>query len=330
MNRPDNSMIEVTQAQAVPAMQLIEQGDPSDDARAFRRCLGQYPTGVTVITARRGDKLVGMAVNSFAAVSLDPPLVLWSLRRESRSVDDFLEVEHFAVNILAADQVQVSQWFGAAHPERFELARWQSSPHGVPLLEGVIGHLECRRVMVHEGGDHLILIGHVERYARFEGEPLLFTQGQYAVAQNHPCLTAGSTAAVTTPVSNVSEPSFLRVLSLTNQRMSALFEEHRLALGVNPASSRVLNRLHEDACDLDALERSTYLGRLAIEDALAELMTQQLVLKAGSLFMLTPSGREKSEMVTKRAMDFSAEKLTGIAESDIAAARRVLRALLQK
>ena len=170
----------------VSGHRVIEQGDPAADGRAFRRCLGQYPTGVTVITAQNGEQLVGMAVNSFAAVSLDPPLVLWSIRRESKSARDFLEASHFAVNILAADQVEVSQRFGAGDPERFQRTPWSRGVSGAPLLSQAIAHLECKRTVVHEGGDHMILVGQVERYARFDGEPLLFSQGQYAVAQTHP------------------------------------------------------------------------------------------------------------------------------------------------
>jgi len=156
-------------ATIVADLRAVEEGDPAGDSRAFRRCLGQYPTGVTVITACHGDELVGMAVNSFAAVSLEPPLVLWSIRRESKSLAAFLGASHFAVNILAADQVQASHWFGAGHPDRFQLVPWHAGASGAPLLDGALAHLECRRVQLDEGGDHLILRGHGERCARFAG-----------------------------------------------------------------------------------------------------------------------------------------------------------------
>lgn len=161
----------------------IDPGDPALDAQAFRRCLGQYPTGVTIITACHGGQLLGMAVNSFAAVSLAPPLVLWSIRRESRSAQAFLEAGHFAVSILADHQVDVSQAFGAAAPDRFEQVAWTPGLEGAPLIEGAIAHLECRTDIVHDGGDHHILIGRVVRQQRFEGAPLVFAQGQYAATQ---------------------------------------------------------------------------------------------------------------------------------------------------
>ncbi|WP_233873618.1 flavin reductase family protein [Paraburkholderia adhaesiva] len=159
---------------------LLGGGNPVEDTRAFRRCLGQYPTGVTVVTARHEGELVGMTVNSFASVSLDPPLILWSIRRESRSVEAFTGAQHFVVNVLADDQVPVSQWFATAHPERFELAPWSEGVGGAPLLDGAVVQLECERVAVHEAGDHLILIGEVKQYAHFDGKPLAFSNGGYA------------------------------------------------------------------------------------------------------------------------------------------------------
>lgn len=317
-----------------PARAPLEQGDPAADARAFRRCLGQYPTGVTVVTAQSGQQVLGMAVNSFAAVSLDPPLVLWSIRRESRSADDFLKAGHFAVNVLAADQVEVSQRFGSGDPERFTRTAWQPGLSGAPLLDGAIAHLECRTTVVHEGGDHLILVGQVLRYARFEGEPLVFSQGQYAVAQSPPCLVAASPvqAAEQAGSGQPADPaSFLRILSLAHQRMSSQFEAHRQVLGVTPASTRVLHRLYLSPCEIEVLERATYLGQAAFEDALADLVASgDVVRRADGLLELTPAGRLKSEAVAQRSHQFTEEKLQGIAAADVMAARRVLLALQDK
>jgi flavin reductase (DIM6/NTAB) family NADH-FMN oxidoreductase RutF/DNA-binding MarR family transcriptional regulator len=310
---------------------LVEQGDPAADNRAFRRCLGLYPTGVTVVTARHGDRLIGMAVNSFAAVSLDPPLVLWSIRRESRSLPDFLEASHFGINILAHDQVETSQLFGAGHPERFSQTPWQPGVSGVPLLERALGHLECRRTLVYEGGDHLILVGQVERYARFEGEPLLFSQGQYAVSQTHPQMAVKSATAPVAAAAGVRQSSFLKVLSETHQRMSSLFDEHRKALGVTQASTRILTRLDESPSGLEELERATYLGKHALDDSLADLVAEGCVrLDTSGVLHLTDKGRLKREAVAERSAQFTQEKLQGITEEDVSVAQRVLLALQLK
>lgn len=198
-----------------------EQGDPALDTRAFRRSLGQYPTGVTVIAARDGAELLGMAVNSFAAVSLEPPLVLWSIRRASRSAAAFLRCGHFAVSILADDQIEVAQRFGAGAPDRFEQVCWRSGLGGAPLIDGAIAHLECRLATTHDGGDHHVLIGEVLRHTRLPGEPLVFAQGQYAVTQNHPQLsTLAPNSGDPVDVQAPPPPGFLRQLSVAGQRLS--------------------------------------------------------------------------------------------------------------
>lgn len=308
---------------------LLEQGEPLTDGRAFRRCLGQYPTGVSIITAQHGDKRVGMAVNSFAAVSLDPALVLWSIRCESASAATFMEASHFAVSVLAAAQVEVSQLFGASHEERFERVPWVAGAGGAPLIKGAIAHLECRLVKVYEGGDHWILIGQVEHYARFAGEPLVFAQGQYAVSQNHPHLASADPQANLTQACG-DQLLFTSLLTNANLNMSNLFQAHRLALDVTRATARIINLLAQSPMTIDELEHHTLLGRGATEDALGELLKQKLVALGTGDYALTAAGLLKHSALVQRAQEFTTEQLRGISESDIAAARRVLNALSGK
>ena len=164
----------------------IEAGDPAADGRAFRRCLGQFATGVTVMTAQHGQDRAGMAVNSFAALSLEPPLVLWSIRRNSGSLPVFVGASHFAVNVLAGDQMEVANLFATPGIDKFATATWSPGCTGSPVLAGTIATMECAREQVLEGGDHLIVIGRVLHFARYGGEPLLFAQGRYALGQDHP------------------------------------------------------------------------------------------------------------------------------------------------
>jgi flavin reductase (DIM6/NTAB) family NADH-FMN oxidoreductase RutF/DNA-binding MarR family transcriptional regulator len=306
---------------------VLEQGEPLADGRAFRRCLGQYPTGVSIITAQHGETRVGMAVNSFAAVSLDPALVLWSIRCESGSAPTFMAASHFAISVLAADQVEVSQLFGSGHEQRFELAPWVAGAGGAPLIKGAIAHLECRLVKVYEGGDHWILIGQVEQYTRFAGEPLVFAQGQYAVTQNHPQL-ANAAQQASAPQPSREDPLFTSLLSSVSQHMSHLFQAHRQALGVTRATSRVLNFLSQGAASIDALEHDSLLGRGAIEDALNDLAQQGYVETNAGEYALTASGLEKRCALVARAREFTEQQLAAISDADIAAAKRVMHALL--
>jgi flavin reductase (DIM6/NTAB) family NADH-FMN oxidoreductase RutF len=164
----------------------IEAGDPATDGRLFRRCLGQYGTGIAIITTETEGRRAAVTVNSFASVSLDPPLVLWSISHTSRSYPLFKNGGRFAVSILASTQMNVSRHFANKVEDKFADAVWSPGEFGCPLIDGCVAHFECETYSQVEGGDHTILIGLVRRARRFEGEPLLFAQGQYNVADSHP------------------------------------------------------------------------------------------------------------------------------------------------
>jgi len=161
---------------------------PSVDARALRRCLGQFGTGVTVITARVGAERVGVTANSFSSMSLDPPLVLWSIKRTSRSFEAFQAAEHFAVNILSSEQVAIAQAFSGSAADKFSGVDWTAGKTGAPVILGTIATIECRVQLRHDGGDHVVLIGYADDFRQSHGEALLFCQGRYAVAIDHPQL----------------------------------------------------------------------------------------------------------------------------------------------
>lgn len=152
----------------------------------FRRCLSEFATGVTVITTQVDGEPFGMTSNSFASVSLDPPLILWSIRRESTSFEAFRSCEHFAVNILADNQIHLSQRFAKSGPEKFSDVAWKAGVGGAPLLDDVVAQFECRAYSAFDGGDHVILVGEVLGSQRFSKQPLLFSKGRYAVAADHP------------------------------------------------------------------------------------------------------------------------------------------------
>jgi flavin reductase (DIM6/NTAB) family NADH-FMN oxidoreductase RutF len=157
------------------------------DRRDYRRALGQFATGVTVVTARAADgRRLGVTVNSFSSVSLDPPLILWSLSRNTPSFLDFSTVTHFAVNVLEARQHHLSRQFSTPLADKFAGIEFAEGPSGLPLLNGVIAQFVCRKVRQYDGGDHIILIGEVEQYKTSDGEPLVFHSGRYRIATRHP------------------------------------------------------------------------------------------------------------------------------------------------
>jgi len=314
-----------------PVGTLIEAGPPADDGRAFRRCLGQFATGVTVMTTQHGDSRAGMSVNSFAALSLDPALVLWSIRRESASLPLFRAAGHFAVNVLAADQVELSNRFARAGDDKFAGVVCRPGRLGAPLIEGAIATLECRLHEVHEGGDHFILVGQVEHYARYGGEPLLFAQGRYAVPQEHPDLVeATAPAPAAEAAQEASEGSLLRLLHYGSNLMSARFDEHREAEGLTVAQLRIYGWLRTRPRTLEDLRQRAYLGGRDADDTVADLIERGHVHRdAAGCLSLTAAGRERAEASARRVAAFEAGWLQGIAPADIATARRVLGALVR-
>ena len=152
----------------------------SFDARRFRDALGDFATGVAVVTARTADgQPVGVTINSFASVSLEPPLVLWNLGLHSPSLATFEACSHYAVNVLAADQIEFSQRFAQSQSDKFAGIAMTVGAGGTPLLPGCSAWFECRNDLRYPGGDHLIFVGYVEGFRREEKSPLIFHGGRY-------------------------------------------------------------------------------------------------------------------------------------------------------
>ena len=153
------------------------------DPREFRHTLGTFTTGVTIITTRDGDGLpVGITANSFNSVSLDPPMVLWSLARNARSLAAFDHAQHWAVHILSADQEPLSNRFARSGEDKFAGVPVESGIGDVPLLSNCTSRLQCRTSFKYEGGDHIIFVGEVLAFDRNDVPPLVFHAGKYAVA----------------------------------------------------------------------------------------------------------------------------------------------------
>ncbi|WP_262272167.1 flavin reductase family protein [Microvirga yunnanensis] len=312
--------------------ELLEEGDPALDSRTFRRCLGQFATGVAVITAESGEQRAGVTVNSFSSVSLDPPLVLWSISRKSRSFPVFQASDTFAVNILASDQIDVSRHFSSSEEDKFARPLWRPGRSGSPILNGVVGHFECRRIASHEGGDHVIHIGRVEHFARFSGEPLLFVQGRYGIAADHPDLPVGQETLKSAENPTSQEQSLIALLFRAQHYLSAGFDEHRQAEGVNLAVGRVLAGVYENpGVPLQALVRTTYLGERDAEDAVADLINRSYLARdANGGLTLTPAGRERREAIRSRWEDFQTQQTSGLSEADMHCAQRVLMSLIER
>ena len=150
----------------------------SGNSREFRNALGQFGTGVTIVTTSSEQGPIGITVNSFASVSLDPALVLWSPAKRSRNFSIFESAPHYVIHVLSHAQAELASKF-ARDPQSFNHCDWHLGENNNPLIENTVARFECERMHSHDGGDHAIVVGRVLRAANYGGEPLMFVGGEY-------------------------------------------------------------------------------------------------------------------------------------------------------
>ena len=170
----------------MPEQTSTDRPDPGDiviDPADFRRVLGHYPTGVTVVAAHQEGTTAGLASGSFFSISLDPPLIGFCVGSSSQSWARIAEIGHFVVNVLGDDQGGLSGIFAGKADDKFEGVDWRPGPgHGSPRIDGCLAHLDCSLEAIHDGGDHVIVVGRVHALdisAMPDAGPLLFFKGGY-------------------------------------------------------------------------------------------------------------------------------------------------------
>lgn len=310
---------------------LIEDGDPAKEPKSFRSCLGQFGTGVAVVTARTLEgELAGMTINSFASVSLDPPLVLWSINAGSRSLPVFAAAPGFIVNILGSSQIDVARHFANSGRDRSADIGFLLDNGPAPLLAGALARLECTLETSYAGGDHTILIGRVCRFARYSGKPLLFVQGQFGVYEPHPDFV-GDTGSPSGSATPASEGDLVAEIFEARNRLSRRFEKHRRVQGISLAEARVLRRVQEvPGIDRPRLLDATFLGELQLDDAIGELIDRGwLRFDENGGYTLTEEGLRRRQAIKRRWTEFQEGQTRAIATADIEIARSVLAKLIE-
>jgi len=157
------------------------------DQKDFRKALGQFPTGVTVITTldENGDP-VAITASSFNSVSLDPALILWSVDKKAHSAKIFEKVKHFNVNVLGENQIDISNTCAKSGIDKLANINYKSGIDGCPILEETAACFECKTWQLYEGGDHIIIVGEVIKYqSNLDIKPLVFACGSYAKTATH-------------------------------------------------------------------------------------------------------------------------------------------------
>ena len=256
-----------------PARSAGHQARPPDfSPRDFRTALGMFATGVTIVTARTASgELAGLTASSFNSVSLDPPLVLWSLGRAAGSMAVFANGQHYAINVLAADQQALAERFAARDVDRWQGVDFVEGVSGAPLLTGCVATFECFNRSQYTEGDHVIFVGEVERCSRrAAASPLLYHGGRFYT--EHP-LQADPSAPQPTDGRFVG--SYLGyLLGQASHAVYRDFENAIAAQGLTHIAWRVLAVLHDAALAPGAagLQGSLPLGQLA-HDVLAKQPT---------------------------------------------------------
>lgn len=303
------------------------------DSRMLRGALGSFATGVTIVTTRDAAGAdIGLTANSFNSVSLDPPMVLWSLARTSLSLPAFLGSDYFAVHVLAADQEPMSNLFAKRGADKFVGLELERGEGGVPLLPGCAARFVCRTAYQHEGGDHIIFVGEVLSLDHFERAPLVFHGGGYAVAARKAAdLSAGAAPQSESGSGGFSEDFFGYLLGRAHFQMYGRMKLHLSRHALNSDEHFVLSVLGvSDARtrhEIDAL--IAYTG-ISVTDTLIErLVNCGLVSMAGECLHLTDAGRRVTIELMAAAKSVEADALMHLDYSEAQMLKHLLKRLIR-
>jgi flavin reductase (DIM6/NTAB) family NADH-FMN oxidoreductase RutF/DNA-binding MarR family transcriptional regulator len=312
----------------------VESGDPRLAIDGFRRSLAEFATGVTVIATCVNGERFGLTSNSFASVSLAPPLVLWSIRRESKSFAAFTACSHFSVNVLAEDQIALSQRFARSGPDKFDGLDCQAGEGGVPLFAGVAATFECVSRQTYDGGDHLILVGEVLRYGRYDRQPLLFVKGRYAVSADHPDTRVLASDGKGRQLEDGGERVLSNLMIRAYSAIAARLERGRqtAGLGLSLMQARLL-RAAAALPDrtLDELMPELLLDFNASQNLLESMVSLGLIaVDDQGRVRLTDDGEKRLQAIVAHAHANEEVMFQGIDDTDLATVRRVLNTMVSK
>lgn len=314
-------------------MNAIETGNPELGIDGYRRTLGEFATGVTVITTCVDGTRYGMTSNSFASVSLRPSLVLWSIRRESQSFAAFEACSHFAVNVLAHDQMALSQRFAKSGPNKFDGVASRHGIEGSPLLDGSAASFECRRTQTFDGGDHLILLGQVERFSRFDRQPLLFSKGRYAIAADHPDVQLPAGTGGVAPLLD-DERLLTSLLVRAYGTIASQLEKGRktAGLGLSLMQARLLKAAQTHPCrTLEELQPELLLDFNASQNVLDSVVAQGLACADDRRRVkLTAAGDEHIRSIVAHTRRNEEILFRGVSHEDLATVQRVLNHVIER
>jgi len=303
------------------------------DSQAFRRALGNFATGITVITARspKGE-LVGLTANSFNSVSLDPPLILWSLDKRSSNLEAFCEASHFAVNILAADQMHLSNQFARPSDDKFAGLEYREGLGGAALLPDCAATFECSRYQVVDAGDHFILIGKVEQFEAEGRAPLCYHQGGYSIVMPYSRLSPqSSTATGKAQIPGRLDTNLYYLMLQAMRSYQADYLPLQMSTGLQTTEARMLMILTEhESLDVRELVDAVAMPEQDVLVAVEVLERKGLIKQTAGRYSISVQGHEKSDSLWHLANEEQERVFAKFSAEEIATFSRVLKGLIAK
>lgn len=301
------------------------------DPRAFRRALGNFATGVTVMTAATpAGQQVGVTANSFNSVSLEPALILWSIDKRSTSYEVFAEASHFAVNVLAADQIELSNQFARPSDNKFAGVEFARGAGDAPLLADCAARFQCERHQILEGGDHWIMLGKVVAFDDFGRSPLLYHQGAYSMVLPHTRMHRKE--EVRRPASALQGRLADNMYYLMTQAVrcyQAGYQPRQLSTGLRTSEARMLMVLENDSgLGMADLQREVDMPMREIEQAIEILKRKDLVIDRAEGYELTQAGIDQTEDLWAISREQQEAVFSQFTDEQVATFKQVLRTLI--
>ncbi|MBT00513.1 MAG: flavin oxidoreductase [Oceanospirillaceae bacterium] len=302
------------------------------DPKAFRRALGNFATGITVITATapNGER-VGVTANSFNSVSLDPPLILWSIDKRSGSFKVFEQASHFAVNILAADQIDLSNHFAKPSDDKFAGIEFDEGAGGAAVLRDCAAVFQCEKYEVVEGGDHWILIGKVVGFEDIGRAPLLYHQGSYSAViphQRFPAKAEEEAPGIKALEGRLNN-NFYYLMTQAVRAYQANYQPLQLSTGLRTSEARMLMVLEQDRqlC-IDDLLKEVNMPREEIQNAAEILERKGLVALTDNCYRITAKGMEQAASLWELAAEEQEKVFSQFSDDELNAFRKVLMSII--
>jgi len=301
------------------------------DPKAFRRALGNFATGVTIITTQAPDGTkIGVTASSFNSLSMDPPLILWSSIKDTPSCKIFESATHFAVNILASDQMDMSNHFARQQEDKFAGVEWEEGLGGAPIFPNCAGRFQCESYDKLDGGDHWIFVGRVVLFDDFGRSPLCFHQGSYSMVFGHPetfssSSEASSHSAYEGRMGNHAFFLMLRAVKAYQER----YRPKLVTLDLNLIESRMLLVLNDfPGSDLEELVVHLHTPMVEAREALHGLTDRQLIKVEGQGYSLSEAGRCQAEKTWSLAEAHALETFKRFSPEEVDTFTDVLRHLI--